>query len=740
MKVFGDPANTPSQVRSWRTTSPNRAVRSTGWPARASDVAVGTGSSSSVWSTLIPIPITTIGGREPTRSTRIPQTLRSPIITSLGHFRVANPPSAWATAYPATSGTTGHHSVSTTGSKTAENVSAAPGGVTHSRSSRPRPACWWSATTTLCRTGSAAASAFVEPASSYSRTCHCGPATPWSASWSRGARGGAAFTGTSVLQVSAQPTPGEGTDVPAADSGIDIHTTAGKLADLDRRLDEAVHAASAKAVEKQHAKGRRTARERIEMLFDEGSFVELDELARHRSTAFGLQKRRPYGDGVITGYGTVDGRQVCVFSQDFTIFGGSLGEVYGEKITKVMDLAIKTGCPIVGINEGAGARIQEGVVSLGLYGEIFRRNVHASGVIPQISLIMGSCAGGHVYSPAVTDFTVMVDGTSNMFITGPDVIKTVTGEDVTMEELGGARTHNTRSGNAHYMGADEEDALEYTKALLSYLPQNNLDEVPAYDEEAELEFTDLDRTLDTLIPDSPNQPYDMHEVIRAVLDDEEFLEVQELFAPNIVVGFGRVEGHSAGAVANPPMQFAGTLDIDASEKAARFVRFCDAFNIPVLTFVDVPGFLPGTDQEWNGIIRRGAKLIYAYAEATVPLVTVITRKAYGGAYDVMGSKHLGADINLAWPTAQIAVMGAQGAVNILYRKEIAAAEDVEVTRSELIEAYEDTLLNPYIAAERGYVDGVIPPHETRLEVVKALRLLGTKRETLPPKKHGNIPL
>jgi propionyl-CoA carboxylase beta chain len=531
--------------------------------------------------------------------------------------------------------------------------------------------------------------------------------------------------------------PGEGTDVP---DDIDIHSTAGKLSDLDRRLDEAVHAASARAVEKQHAKGKMTARERIEKLFDEGSFVELDELARHRSTAFGLQERRPYGDGVVTGYGTIDGRQVCVFSQDFTIFGGSLGEVYGEKITKVMDLAIKTGCPIVGINEGAGARIQEGVVSLGLYGEIFRRNVHASGVIPQISLIMGSCAGGHVYSPAVTDFTVMVDGTSNMFITGPDVIKTVTGEDVTMEELGGARTHNTRSGNAHYMGADEDDALDYVKALLSFLPSNNLDEPPSYDEVVDLEPTDLDSALDTLIPDSPNQPYDMHQVIEAVLDDEDFLEVQPLFAPNIVIGFGRVEGRSVGVVANQPLQFAGTLDIDASEKAARFVRTCDAFNIPVLTFVDVPGFLPGTDQEWNGIIRRGAKLIYAYSEATVPLVTVITRKAYGGAYDVMGSKHLGADINVAWPTAQIAVMGAQGAVNILYRNELKDAEDPEARRAELVTEYEDTLANPYVAAERGYVDAVIAPHETRAEVVRALRLLRSKRATLPPKKHGNIPL
>ncbi len=540
--------------------------------------------------------------------------------------------------------------------------------------------------------------------------------------------------------------PGEGTDVP---EDIDIHTTAGRLADLDRRLDEAVHAGSAKAVEKQHAKGRQTARERIEQLFDEGSFVELDELARHRSTAFGLEKTRPYGDGVITGYGTIDGRQVCVFSQDFTVFGGSLGEVYGEKIVKVMDLAIKTGCPIIGINEGAGARIQEGVVSLGLYGEIFRRNVLASGVIPQISMIMGNCAGGHVYSPAVTDFTVMVDKTSAMFITGPDVIKTVTGEDVTMEELGGARTHNTKSGNAHYMGSDEADALEYVKALLSYLPQNNLDEGPTYDDAAELEFTDLDRSLDTIIPDSPNQPYDMHDVITAVLDTNggergEFLEVQELFAPNLIVGYGRVEGRSVGIVANQPMQFAGTLDIDASEKAARFVRFCDAFNIPVLTFVDVPGFLPGTDQEWNGIIRRGAKLIYAYSEATVPLVTIITRKAYGGAYDVMGSKHLGADINVAWPTAQIAVMGAQGAANIVHRKELAKLEkaggDVETRRAELIDEYDTTLANPYIAAERGYIDAVISPHETRIEIVRALRLLRSKRVTLPAKKHGNIPL
>jgi len=531
--------------------------------------------------------------------------------------------------------------------------------------------------------------------------------------------------------------PGEGTEVP---SDVDIHTTAGKVADLDRRLQEAVHAGSERAIEKQHAKGKKTARERIEELLDEGSFVELDELARHRSTAFGLEKNRPYGDGVVTGYGTIDGRQVCVFAQDFTVFGGSLGQVFGEKIVKVMDLAMKTGCPVIGINDSGGARIQEGVVSLGLYGEIFRRNVHASGVVPQISLIMGPCAGGAVYSPAVTDFTVMVDQTSHMFITGPDVIKTVTGEDVSMEDLGGARSHNTKSGNAHYMGHDESDAIDYVKALISYLPQNNLDEPPSYDDPADLEISDEDRALDTLIPDSPNQPYDMHTVIESVLDDQEFLEVQAMFAPNMVIGFGRVEGRSVGVVANQPMQFAGTLDIDASEKAARFVRTCDAFNIPVLTFVDVPGFLPGTDQEWNGIIRRGAKLIYAYAEATVPLITVITRKAYGGAYDVMGSKHLGADINVAWPTAQIAVMGAQGAVNILYRGELAEAEDPDARRAELIQEYEDHLANPYLAAERGYVDAVIQPHETRTEVVRALRLLRSKRETLPPKKHGNIPL
>ncbi|MGI5339702.1 acyl-CoA carboxylase subunit beta [Streptomyces sp. CA-181903] len=534
-----------------------------------------------------------------------------------------------------------------------------------------------------------------------------------------------------------------GAEGAAGTEGIDIHTTAGKLADLRRRIDEATHAGSARAVEKQHAKGKLTARERIELLLDEGSFVELDEFARHRSTNFGIERNRPYGDGVVTGYGTVDGRTVCVYSQDFTIFGGSLGEVYGEKIVKVMDFALKTGCPVVGINDGGGARIQEGVVALGLFAEIFRRNVHGSGVIPQISLIVGPCAGGAVYSPAITDFTVMVDQTSHMFITGPDVIKTVTGEDVGFEELGGARTHNATSGVAHHMAGDEKEAIEYVKALLSYLPSNNLSEPPAFPEEADLEVSDTDRELDTLIPDSANQPYDMHTAIEHVLDDGEFLETQALFAPNIITGFGRVEGHPVGIVANQPMQFAGCLDIDASEKAARFVRTCDAFNVPVLTFVDVPGFLPGTDQEYNGIIRRGAKLIYAYAEATVPLITVITRKAFGGAYDVMGSKHLGADLNLAWPTAQIAVMGAQGAVNILHRRALAAAEsdeEREELRARLIADYEDTLLNPYTAAERGYVDAVIMPSDTRRHIVRGLRTLRDKREVLPPKKHGNIPL
>ncbi|HUW78989.1 MAG TPA: acyl-CoA carboxylase subunit beta [Candidatus Nanopelagicaceae bacterium] len=520
----------------------------------------------------------------------------------------------------------------------------------------------------------------------------------------------------------------------------DIHTTAGKIADLQARFDEATHAGSARAVEKQHTRGKMTARERIGLLVDEGSFVEFDELARHRSTNFEMASTRPYGDGVVTGYGTVDGRTICVFAQDFTVFGGSLGEVFGEKIVKLMDFALKSGVPLIGINDSGGARIQEGVVALGLYAEIFKRNVHASGVIPQISLVMGPCAGGAVYSPAITDFIVMVDQTSHMFITGPEVIKTVTGEDVEFEELGGARTHNTKSGVAHYMGHDETDAIDYVKALLSFLPSNNLDEVPSFPTTSNLDQGPSDIALNALIPDSANQPYEMKNVIEALLDEGDFLEVQALFAPNIITGFGRIEGHSVGVVANEPMQLAGTLDINASEKAARFVRTCDAFNIPVITLVDVPGFLPGTDQEWNGIIRRGAKLLYAYAEATVPLITVITRKAYGGAYDVMGSKHLGADINLAWPSAQVAVMGAQGAVNILYRKDLAQSNNEATRRAELITEYEDTFANPYIAAERGYIDAVIEPASTRAHVTRALRALRNKRETLPPRKHGNIPL
>lgn len=525
----------------------------------------------------------------------------------------------------------------------------------------------------------------------------------------------------------------------AEPQGAERRTTAGKAGILKARRADAAGKRKA-AIDKQHAKGKMTALERIEAFLDEGSFQQIDGLTRHRSHNFGLDGNRPFGDGVITGYGTVDGRPVCVFAQDFTVFGGSLGEVFGEKIVKIMDLAIKTGCPVIGLNDSGGARIQEGVVSLGLYGEIFRRNVQSSGVVPQISVIMGPCAGGAVYSPAITDFTVMIDQTSHMFITGPDVIKTVTGEDVTFEDLGGARTHNSTSGVAHYMASDEQDGLDYVRALLSYLPSNNLSDPPVFPTEVHMEFTDEDYSLDSIIPDSPNQPYDMHRVIEAVLDEDEFLETQPLFAPNMITGFGRIEGHAVGIVANQPMQFAGTLDIDASEKAARFVRTCDAFNVPVITFVDVPGFLPGTEQEYNGIIRRGAKLIYAYAEATVPLLTVVTRKAYGGAYVVMGSKHLGADINLAWPTAEIAVMGAQGAVNILYRKELSASDNPDERRAELIDAYTDTLANPYMAAERGYMDRVILPHETRLQIVRALRALRGKRASGPPKKHGNIPL
>jgi propionyl-CoA carboxylase beta chain len=526
----------------------------------------------------------------------------------------------------------------------------------------------------------------------------------------------------------------------------DPRSTAGKLAQLQARTEAAVGAADERAAVKQHARGKRTARERIAALLDEGSFVERGGFARSSATAFGMAAKHVDGDGVVTGYGTVDGRPVCVYAQDFTAFGGSLGEVHGAKIAEIQDFAATTGCPVVGINDGGGARIQEGVASLVQYARIFRRNVHASGVVPQVSLILGPSAGGAVYSPALTDITVMVDETSHMFVTGPDVIRTVTGEDVGFEELGGGRTHATRSGVAHHLAEDEDDAIAYVRDLLSFLPSNNLSEPPLLPAEhvrgPEVDEDDL--LLDTIVPDSANQPYDMVTVVTSVLDDEEFLQVQELFAPNVLCGFGRVEGRTVGVVANQPAHLAGTLNIDASEKAARFVRLCDAFNVPVLTFVDVPGFLPGTDQEWQGIIRRGAKLLYAYAEATVPLVTVITRKAYGGAYIVMGSKEMGADVCLAWPTAQIAVMGAQGAVNILHRQAIKRAElegsDVDAVRRGLVDEYELELANPYVAAERGYVDAVIAPSETRGQVVRALRALATKRAVLPAKKHGNIPL
>ena len=520
----------------------------------------------------------------------------------------------------------------------------------------------------------------------------------------------------------------------------DLHTTAGKIEDLREKIEEAIHAGSARAVEKQHAKGKHTARERIEMLVDPDSFTEIDEFARHRSNQFGMEKSRPYGDGVVIGTATVDGRPIALYSQDFTVFGGSLGEVHAEKIVKIAEFALKSGIPLIGINDSGGARIQEGVASLNGYGKIFRLNTRSSGVIPQISLILGPCAGGSAYSPALTDFTVMVKETSNMFITGPDVIKTVTGEDVGMEELGGAFTHNTKSGNSHYMADSEADAIDYVKALLSYLPSNNMDGSPVLPATETLAKSASDIALNTLIPDSPNQPYDMKVLIESLVDEGEFLEVHALYAPNIVVGFARIEGQSVGIIANQPSQLAGTLDINSSEKAARFLRFCDAFNIPILTLVDVPGFMPGTEQEWNGIIRRGAKLLYAYAEASVPLVTLITRKAYGGAFIVMGSKYLGSDINFAWPSAEIAVMGAQGAVNILYRKDISEASDPESLRKELVNDYTEKLSNPYAAAERGTIDSVIEPEDSRAYITKAFRTLKTKRDILPARKHGNIPL
>ncbi|HUY58881.1 MAG TPA: acyl-CoA carboxylase subunit beta [Solirubrobacteraceae bacterium] len=511
-----------------------------------------------------------------------------------------------------------------------------------------------------------------------------------------------------------------------------------RLHQLEALKYEAIHAGSAAAVEKQHAKGKYTARERLEKLLDPGSFQELDVFVRHRTTDFEMQSNRPYADAVVTGFGAIDGRRVCVFSQDFTVFGGSLGEVMSEKMVKVMELAEKTGCPIIGINDSGGARIQEGVVALGGYGEVFMRNVRASGVIPQISLIMGPCAGGAVYSPAITDFVFMVKETSHMFITGPEVIKTVTGESVGFEELGGAISHNARSGVAHFASEDEDACLQDARYLLSFLPQNNLETPPrvvSTDDRARMAAE-----LDTIVPDNPNKPYDMREVVHHIVDDGEFFEVHELFARNIICGFARLDGYAVGVVGNQPAQMAGVLDIESSEKASRFIRTCDAFNVPILTFCDVPGFLPGTEQEWNGIIRHGAKLLYAYAEATVPKLTVITRKSYGGAYDVMGSKHLGADMNFAWPTAEVAVMGAEGAVNIIYRREIAAAEDPAAQRAQRIEEYKAHFANPYIAAERGYIDDVIVPRETRPKLIEALGMLQTKRQQGPRRKHGNIPL
>ncbi len=511
-----------------------------------------------------------------------------------------------------------------------------------------------------------------------------------------------------------------------------------RIEELDSRREAALHAGSRKAVEVQHAKGKLTARERIDILLDPGTFAEIDMLAVHRATAFGMDRRRIPTDGVVTGYGTIGGRRVCVFSQDFTVFGGSLGEVMAEKICKVQDLSMKMGVPCIGINDSGGARIQEGVVALSGYAEIFWRNVQASGVVPQLSLIMGPSAGGAVYSPAITDFVLMVKDTSYMFITGPEVVKAVTGEDVTFEELGGAMTHATKSGTAHFAAEDEDECMELCRQLLGYLPPNNMEDpprrVPTDDPRRE------DQGLLDIVPDHPNQPYDIREAIRRVVDDGEFLEVQQAWAESIVVGFARLNGRSVGVVGNQPLHLAGVLDSNASVKGARFVRFCDAFNIPIVSFVDVPGFMPGTSQEWGGIIRHGAKLLYAYAEATVPKLTVITRKAYGGAYDVMASKPLRADANFAWPTAEIAVMGPQGAVNIIFRREIERAADPATRRDELVAEYTERFANPYIAAERGYVDEVIEPQRTRPRLIQALEMCVTKREARPPRKHGNIPL
>ncbi|MBV8339548.1 MAG: acyl-CoA carboxylase subunit beta [Candidatus Eremiobacteraeota bacterium] len=507
---------------------------------------------------------------------------------------------------------------------------------------------------------------------------------------------------------------------------------------LRHKLEQAAAPAGQDAIRKQHERGKLTARERVDQLLDPGSFVELDAFAVHRTDAFGLDEKRFVGDGVVTGYGQIDGRRVFIFSQDFSVLGGSLGEVFAEKICKVMDLAVKTGNPIIGINDSGGARIQEGVVSLGGYAEIFWRNVQASGVVPQISLVAGPCAGGAVYSPAITDFIVMVDKISQMFITGPEIIKTVTGEEVTFETLGGATTHNTKSGVAHLLAADEDDAFEQVRHLLSFLPQNNVDEPPIV--AAKDDPTRTDPSLIDVIPPNSNQPYDMHEVIRRVIDDGEFFEVQALYGGSLLVGFARLDGRPVGVVANQPKVLAGVLDIDSSIKGARFVRFCDAFNIPLVVFVDVPGFLPGLAQEFGGIIKHGAKLLYAFAEATVPKLTVITRKAYGGAYDVMCSKHIRADFNVAWPTAELAVMGPHGAVKIIFRDEIARSPDPAKRTEELVNEYIERFANPYVAAERGYLDAIIDPAQTRPMLIQALAMLASKRVSRPSRKHGNIPL
>ncbi|NLY43833.1 MAG: methylmalonyl-CoA carboxyltransferase [Clostridiaceae bacterium] len=515
-------------------------------------------------------------------------------------------------------------------------------------------------------------------------------------------------------------------------------STMDKLYDLQHRRSIIEQGGGSERIKKQHDSGKLTARERIHLLMDEGSFIEVDAFVKHRATEFDMPNTEAPGEGVVTGYGTVDGRLVFVYAQDFTVLGGSLGEMHAKKICKVMDMAMKMGAPIIGINDSGGARIQEGIDALSGFGEIFYRNTLASGVIPQISIIMGPCAGGAVYSPAITDFIFMVDKTSQMFITGPQVIKAVTGEDVTFEELGGAMTHNSKSGVAHFISANDQECIQKVKELLSYLPSNNLEDAPAYDTNDDLNR--LSEKLSSIVPDDSNKAYDMKEVIAEVVDNGEFFEVQPHFAMNIIVGFARMNGRTVGIIANQPKYLAGALDVDSSDKAARFIRFCDCFNIPLITFTDVPGYLPGVSQEHAGIIRHGAKLLYAYSEATVPKVNVIIRKAYGGAYIAMSSKHLGADAVFAWPTAEIAVMGPEGAANIIFRKEIANSADPIKTRTEKIQEYRDKFSNPYIAAARGYVDDVIEPDSTRPRIIAALEMLAGKRENRPAKKHGNIPV